>query len=255
MVPRAGFLYFSLAGRVWSEATCGSGPESVVDAAGSWPEPCLLTALCFGSKQAAKPKSDKPPRAPSAYNLYVKDKSAELRATGKHANQQDLMRELGVMWKGLSEHDRQQYTQRAQLGGEAAEAGAGPAAADSDDDDTSKKRKAVSPPPPPPTPPNLKSSRTVRYPSRLILPPFSPRSCSLFRSLALHARAACTANGNRVHAQHGGGPAIAVLAALSVIDGHACNQDDSDDEKKEKKKKKKDKKKKKKESSSSSDSD
>ena len=148
MVPRAGFLYFSLAGRVWSEATCGSGPESVVDAAGSWPEPCLLTALCFGSKQAAKPKSDKPPRAPSAYNLYVKDKSAELRATGKHANQQDLMRELGVMWKGLSEHDRQQYTQRAQLGGEAAEAGAGPAAADSDDDDTSKKRKAVSPPPP-----------------------------------------------------------------------------------------------------------
>ena len=95
----------------------------------------------------------------------------------------------------------------------------------------------------------------MRYPSRLILPPFSPRSCSLFRSLALHARAACTANGNRVHAQHGGGPAIAVLAALSVIDGHACNQDDSDDEKKEKKKKKKDKKKKKKESSSSSDSD
>jgi hypothetical protein len=85
-----------------------SGP--VLMALALFPSPDLW-ACCL--LRQMKDKSDKKPRLPSAYNLFVKDESSKLRKEGNHATQQDLMRDLGTKWRELPTHEKEKYNARA----------------------------------------------------------------------------------------------------------------------------------------------
>ena len=67
---------------------------------------------------AKKAKEDKPKRAKTGYLLFADDVRAEVRAelelfeTGK-LKPQDVVREIAVRWKALSDEERQEFQLRA----------------------------------------------------------------------------------------------------------------------------------------------
>lgn len=56
-----------------------------------------------------KDGNEKPKRAPSAYNLYVKEKVKEIRENDPTKKAKDLMSEAASMWKALSDEEKQTF--------------------------------------------------------------------------------------------------------------------------------------------------
>jgi hypothetical protein len=53
--------------------------------------------------------SDKPKRAPSAYNKYVKERIEKLKSESPEVAAKDLMRVAASEWKELSKEDQESY--------------------------------------------------------------------------------------------------------------------------------------------------
>lgn len=66
-----------------------------------------------GKKRRAKKPASGVKKAPTAYLLFSKDKMAQLKASGVSKKPQDLIKEIGGLWKALPEQQRQPYVERA----------------------------------------------------------------------------------------------------------------------------------------------
>lgn len=56
-----------------------------------------------------KDGNEKAKRAPSAYNLYVKENVKELKGKNPEKKAKDLMSEVATMWKALSDEEKKIY--------------------------------------------------------------------------------------------------------------------------------------------------
>ena len=69
------------------------------------------------TKKVKLPKSDRPKKAKSAYQFYVQETGPVVRdewiKEGREFKQTDIMKEVGVRWKGLSEESKKSYNDMA----------------------------------------------------------------------------------------------------------------------------------------------
>ena len=83
-----------------------------------------------GIEEEEKPKSDKPKRAPSAYNLFMKEQQPIVKEENPDAKQKEIMQIIGEKWSELSAGEKAEYKAMSDEDAEAKGKGKGKEAKD-----------------------------------------------------------------------------------------------------------------------------
>jgi len=88
--------------------------------------------------KGSKKKSDKPTRAPSAYNMFMKEQQPIVKEENPDAGQKEIMKMIGGKWSGLSANEKAKYKPKDAAASKEVAKGK---AADSKDEEVPKKGK------------------------------------------------------------------------------------------------------------------